>query len=165
MAALERAVALVEVHEVSVHVAKELHFEVPRARDKLLQKDIRTSERRARFALGLHERVRQLFFGRDHAHAAAAAALRGLEHDGITEFSGERAHSIFGSSASAGGTVRPRPSPIRARRFCRQDVQYADGRPTKRCPPQRMRGRSLGFPTGNRNLGGSRRHDTASQRR
>ena len=59
MPPLHRAIALVQVQQVAVLVAEDLHFDVPRARQILLQKDGVIAERRCRFALRLFEQLAQ----------------------------------------------------------------------------------------------------------
>ena len=53
MAALDRAVALPEVHEIAVRVAEDLHLDVLGARDVALEEHVGPAERRRRFALRL----------------------------------------------------------------------------------------------------------------
>ena len=89
MAPLDRTIAFVEVDEIAVAVADELHFDVFGALDKLLEEAIAVAEGLPRFALGLLERVGE-FIGRMHdAHPASTAAHRCFHHHGVAEFLGE----------------------------------------------------------------------------
>ena len=56
MPPLHRAIAFEQMHQVAVLVAEELHFDMARAGDELLDEDIGAAEGRERFALGLLER-------------------------------------------------------------------------------------------------------------
>ena len=60
MPALHRAVALVEVDEVAVLVAEDLHLDVLGAADVALEEDRVVAERRAGFALRLFELAGEL---------------------------------------------------------------------------------------------------------
>ena len=55
MAALHRAIALVEVQDVAVAVAQDLHFDVAGAAHEALQEDGVVAEGRAGFAAGLFQ--------------------------------------------------------------------------------------------------------------
>ncbi len=81
VATLQRAVALIEMHEVAVRVAENLHFHVPRADDELLEIHLVFAERGFRLAPrgghGLGEAALVL----DDAHAAPASAPARLQHD------------------------------------------------------------------------------------
>ena len=80
MAALDRAIALVEVHEISVQVAHQLNFDVPGTGHVFFKKDVRRPEGDLRLALGLFEGGGE-FAGRPHdAHPATAASLGRLDH-------------------------------------------------------------------------------------
>ena len=95
VAPLHRAVALVQVDEIAVIVAEDLHLDMARAADQLLQIDLVVAERGQAFApRGLHL-VGELGLVPDLAHAAPAAAPARLEHDRKTDLPGE-----------AGGLVR-----------------------------------------------------------
>ena len=81
MAALHRAIALVQVEHVAVLVAEDLHFDVLGARDVFLQEHRRVAERPAGLGLRLVQQARQVGRLVDDAHAAAAAAERRLDDE------------------------------------------------------------------------------------
>ncbi len=80
--ALDRAVALEDVHEVALAIAEHLDLDVARPEDRLLEVDRVVAEE----LLGLAARplpgARHLVGARDEAHPLAAAARRRLEHHG-----------------------------------------------------------------------------------
>ncbi len=80
--ALYRAVALVQVHQVAVGVAHDLHFHMTRAADQLLEIHLVLAEGSLGFAPGRSHRFDEFAIVLDDAHAAAAPAPAGLEHDG-----------------------------------------------------------------------------------
>ena len=90
VAPLDRALALAEVEEVAARVAEDLELDVPRLVEVLLEVDLGVAER----LLGLV--ARRLVGGGElplvagDAHAAAAAAGRRLQDDGIADLSRER---------------------------------------------------------------------------
>ena len=59
MAALHRAIALVEVQDVAVAVAEDLHFDVAGAAHEALQEDGVVAERGAGFAARFFQRARR----------------------------------------------------------------------------------------------------------
>jgi len=87
--ALHCAVALEEVDDAAVAVGEDLHFDVAGPFDQLLEIDVVLAEGGLRLA----PRRRQLAGKRvavgDDAHAAAAAAPRGLEHQRIADLGGD----------------------------------------------------------------------------
>jgi hypothetical protein len=85
MPALNRALALAEVDEVALRVGEDLNLDVARALDGALDVDRGVAEGRSRFGARRLEGRRQLFFRSDEAHALAAAARRGLEHNGVAD--------------------------------------------------------------------------------
>src|SRR5689334_22577001 len=85
MTALDRALALEEVHDVAVRVAEDLHLHVPRPLEVLLDEQRRVAERRARLALRGLARVLEIFVARDEAHALPAAARARLEQQRIAD--------------------------------------------------------------------------------
>jgi hypothetical protein len=85
MAALRRAVTLIEADGVTGLVGEDLDFDVPRLKQVLLDQHIVIAERRARFALARGQCGRK-FIGRvDYAHAFAAAASRSLDEHRIAD--------------------------------------------------------------------------------
>ncbi len=89
VAALHRAVALVEVHEVAVRVAEDLHLDVTRAPHQLFEVDLVVAERGFRLAPRRGDHLDQLRRIVDDAHAAAATTPARLEHHGITDLRGQ----------------------------------------------------------------------------
>ena len=87
--ALDRALALAEVHDVAVVVAEDLELDVARRLDVLLDVDVADAERRLGLALRGLERVRQLRRRSHDAHAAAAAAGRRLDDDRVADLLGD----------------------------------------------------------------------------
>ena len=85
MAALDRALALAEVHDGAVVIAEDLELDVARVLDVLLDVDVADAERRFGLALRGLERLRQLRRRADDAHAAAAAAGDRLDDDRVAE--------------------------------------------------------------------------------
>ena len=79
---LHGAVALEEVDAVAVRVPEHLDLEVLGVLDELLDEDARVPEGRRGLARAALEVRRDLGHGPADAHAPAAAAGRGLEHDG-----------------------------------------------------------------------------------
>ena len=79
MAALDRALALAEVDDGAVMIAEHLELDVARPLDVLLDVDVADAERRFGLALRRLERLAQLVWRADHAHAAAAAAGHRLD--------------------------------------------------------------------------------------
>ena len=79
--ALHRAVALVEVDGLARGIREDLHLDVPRPDDGLLEEDTAVAERGGGFTRRLRDGGRQLAGGLDAPHAAAAAAGDGLHED------------------------------------------------------------------------------------
>ncbi len=83
--ALDRAVALAEVQDLAVLVGQDLHLDVARVLDELLEIHGAVAERgfglRAR---GVKTGDERRLVARD-AHAASAAARRGLDHHRVTD--------------------------------------------------------------------------------
>ncbi len=80
MSALNRTFALSETHDIAVLVGQNLKLDVPRILDVLLHVEVAIAERSRRFRLRRLEQSRQFFFVADDAHAAPAAAGRGLHN-------------------------------------------------------------------------------------
>ena len=81
VAALHRAVPLEEVHRLAGGIREDLHLDVPRTNDRLLEEHPRVAEGGARLAHRLGDGGRQLARRLDTAHAASAAAGDGLDED------------------------------------------------------------------------------------
>ncbi len=89
MAALDRAIALVEMQDVAVPVAQDLDFDVAGAADEALQEDGAVAEGRLGFAAGFLQPAGEIGGVFHHAHAPAAAAERGLDDEGEADFTGD----------------------------------------------------------------------------
>src|SRR5439155_3190445 len=83
--ALHRAVALAEPHDAAVSVRKDLHLDVTRAHDCLLQIERRLPEGGGRFPRRALPRRVEILLAAHRAHALAAAAARGLQEDRIAD--------------------------------------------------------------------------------
>ena len=85
IAPLHRAVALVQMHQIAMRIAQDLHLDVTRATHELLQVQLIVAEG----CFGLASRHRQQFgelgIALDHAHAASAPAPARLEHDRVAD--------------------------------------------------------------------------------
>ena len=88
MAALQRAVALVEMDDVAVAVGEHLHLDVARRGDVFLDQHARIAERRLRLARRAFERGIELGMLVDAAHALAAAARDRLDQHRIADLVG-----------------------------------------------------------------------------
>src|SRR5690606_3981526 len=79
VAALHRALALPQVHDVAVRIAEDLDLDVARRFDVLLEQQRVVAERRLRLATRTLERLRELARAAHDAHALAATAGRCLD--------------------------------------------------------------------------------------
>ena len=86
MPTLHGAVAFEEVDEVAVHIAEQLHLDVPSPLDELLDEHARAAEGGLALPLRAFERHRQFVLAADDPHAAAAAAVGRLDHHGPAQF-------------------------------------------------------------------------------
>ncbi len=89
MAALDRAFALAEIDGVAVLVGEQLHFDVARVGDELLDINFIGVEGALGLAAGALVGGFEFALLMDEAHALAAAAGGGLEHDGIADGAGD----------------------------------------------------------------------------
>ena len=88
VATLHGAIAFPKVDDVSVLVGDDLHFDVPRMFDELLDVEIAAAERRLGLRLGLgNGRFERQIICRD-AHSAPAAARRGFDQHGEADLLG-----------------------------------------------------------------------------
>lgn len=106
VAALHRAVALAQPDGVAVLVGQDLDLHVARILQELLHIDFRVAEGTAGFFTRHVDGVDQRGLGVDHAHAAAAAAARGLDDDRVADLAGGRQDflRVVGQRASEPGT-------------------------------------------------------------
>ena len=93
VAPLHRAVALVEVHQVAVHVAEYLHFDVAGSAHQLLEVHLVVAERSLRLAPRGRNHLGELRLALYHAHATAAPAPTRLQHHRIAD-AGSQARAL-----------------------------------------------------------------------
>ena len=123
MAALHGAVALVQMQQVAVRVAENLHFEMARARQIFFEEAARIAKRRLCFALRFFERGGELRFVAHDAHAASAAAERGFYDDRIADLFRDALALLraTGRDLRCRAASERRPTqPVSARQFCRR---------------------------------------------
>ncbi len=94
VAPLDRAVALPQVIDVALLVAEDLHLDVPRAQDHLLEIALAVAECRLRLAPPLADLLLEFAFVLDRPHAPSAAAPGRLEHQRIADLGGLRLHLL-----------------------------------------------------------------------
>ena len=82
MAALHGAIALVQMNDLAVLIAENLHLDVLRAGNIAFEEYRRITERPTRFALRFVEQIREVARLVDDAHAATATAKRRLDDEG-----------------------------------------------------------------------------------
>ena len=87
--ALDRALALAEVKRPALLVGQHLYLDMTRFLDELLDEDPVVAEAGARLVLGAAKAFGGFLIAAGDAHALAAAACRGLEHDGIADIAGD----------------------------------------------------------------------------
>ncbi len=89
MPALDRALALEQMHHVAVVVADHLKLDVARLLDVLFQVDVRYAESRARLAAGRIVLSAELLVVTGDAHAPSAAPRRRLDQHGVADLGGD----------------------------------------------------------------------------
>src|SRR5690606_40994589 len=123
VAALRRALALVEVHHLAVAIAEDLDLDVVRLLEELLDVDRLVAEGVEGFGLRSAPGGVELLPTLDLAHALATATAGGLEHDGQAQGLGDPA-GLFGRGDGAlggggdrdgGGAARRARRGLRAR--------------------------------------------------
>ena len=98
MAPLERALALEQVERAAPAVAQDLHLDVARALEPLLEIHRGVAECRGRDALRGLDRIGELLLALDHAHPFPAPAERGLHDHGVAQLPrGARERSSVGA--------------------------------------------------------------------
>ena len=85
VAALRRALALAQMNDVALAVAKDLKLDVSRLLDVALQQNPIATEGAGRLALAGFQRGWKFCRCIDDAHAFAAAAVRGLDHQRVAD--------------------------------------------------------------------------------
>ena len=93
--ALDRALALAEMHDVAVLVGEHLHLDVPRVLDVALEIYPSVAERRLRLARRRVDRALELIEVANDAHALAAATRYRLQEQRQSELGRESAQRIF----------------------------------------------------------------------
>ena len=101
VAALDRAVAHADGPRGALPVRDDLHLDVPRPGDERFEEHHAGAERALRLVAGALVGVRQLLAVGDLADAAAAAARRRLEHEGVADPVGGREGLVEGVDAAA----------------------------------------------------------------
>ena len=104
MATLDRAIALVEMNDVSVLVGDDLDFDVPRAIDVAFEIDAGVTEGCFGFCLGLGDSVLQRGFVEGDAHSFSSTTCGGFDQDGEADFAGgvDRVFFAFDQAVAAG---------------------------------------------------------------
>ena len=119
MAALQRALALEEVHDIAVVVAEHLQLDVTRPFDQLLDVQRAVAECGRRLAPRRRNQLRRVVLVPHDAHAPSAAACRGLDEDWKADAPRPRPRCRGRSDRPASGperSARRRPPSARARR-------------------------------------------------
>ena len=163
MTPLHRAVALVQMQDIAVVVAQDLHFDVARAADVALQEDGVVAEGGAGLAPRLFQQACEIGRALHHAHAAPAAAERGLndqrEADAGARFA--RLSPAFGPAARCPaprgcrcGSANCRAGGLVAQQF----EQFGAGTDESDARARRRRGPAPDFPRGTHSPDEWRRH-------
>ena len=95
VAALDGALALVEVNHVAKRIAQHLNFDVARLLDKFFDEHAIVAKAVARLVAARLEAFGRLFVVEGHAQTLAAAARAGFDHDGVANVFGN-AHGLIG---------------------------------------------------------------------
>jgi hypothetical protein len=93
--ALDRALALVQIHDVAVRVAQHLDLDVARALDELLDEDAVVAEARLGLVAARRESLERLLVVERDAQSLAAAAGAGLDHHRVADLARDR-HGLLG---------------------------------------------------------------------
>ena len=107
VAALDRALALVEVQQVAVAVANQLDLDMTRLLDKFFNEHPVVAKAVARLIAAAGETLQRLLVVGGHAQALAAAAGAGLDHHRVTDAAGDfnRALGRLDGAVDAGNAV------------------------------------------------------------
>ena len=95
VSSLNGAISLMEVHNIAVFVAEDLHFDVFGASDKAFEENGGVAKSDAGFVLGFLQEWEQLGLITDHSHAASTPTEGG--------FDDERKADVFGKLFGEGG--------------------------------------------------------------
>src|SRR5579863_4584272 len=85
MTPLDRTLALAKVYGVAVLVGQNLHLDVARVDNRLLDINLAVAKRTLSLAAGAFQRRLEIPWSVDKSHAFASAARRGFQHDGISD--------------------------------------------------------------------------------
>ena len=77
------------MHQIAMRITQQLHFDMTRATNQLFEIHLVVAKGGGCFAPRDFELRGQLVLGFDHPHAPTAAAPTGLEHQGITDGTGQ----------------------------------------------------------------------------
>src|ERR1700674_2692874 len=103
--ALDRALALAQVHRIAVAVADDLDLDVARLADVPLQVNRRVAESRASRLRAALDRRDQILFRLDHLHPDSAPTARRLDHDREADLlrRGQGRRRVYGPAAWGDG--------------------------------------------------------------
>ena len=158
VAALQRALALAEVHAAAVRVAQHLHLDVPRRADVALEVHRRVAERRLRGLRRRRQRRLERLVVLHDLHADAAAARRRLDDQRVAELGRGRARRVGVRDARA---ARRRGDAVRLREVARRELRAQQphrlraAARRRRGPPPRTPRAARAAPRGSRSPGGS----------
>ena len=82
MSSLDSAVTLMQMHIIAMLVTEDLHFNMARVFNKLLNNHVIVIERFLRLTLGCIKLVMEFILCHNDSHAFSSATERSLEHDG-----------------------------------------------------------------------------------
>lgn len=102
--ALDRAVTVVKVNDVTLAVTENLHLDVARAVDVALDEDSTIAEGRQRLRTGTLEVLLELISGVDNAHSAATTTHAGLDDDGVSDTVIDEGLGLFEGGHRSRGT-------------------------------------------------------------
>src|SRR5439155_9272466 len=77
------------MNEIAVCISEDLNFDMPRPAHQLFEKNFVLAEGGFCLPLGAQHAIEEFVFAFDWAHATPASAPGGLEHEGITDLTGE----------------------------------------------------------------------------
>ena len=161
VAALHRAVALVEVDHVAVRVAQDLHLDVPGALDAALQEDLAVAEGRLRLALAASTGSSSRPASRTTRMPRPPPPKLALSISGkpMPRPPAARVRVLAAARSVAGTSARRPRGQARAADLVAQSLACTSRRRADKGDARlaRRRGRGRGSPTGSRSRDGSRR--------
>src|SRR3954453_17076183 len=96
MPPLNRALAFAEINTLTVLVSHHLNFNVPRTLDVTFDVNVTIFEGGGGFGRSCLQRMAELIFRVNDAHAAPATTTRGLNYDGVANLARQPAGFFFG---------------------------------------------------------------------